>query len=217
MGWCNPSFRRGSCENADARGLDRFAPRLIEQAGVHAEVAVPIFARQAEYLADFVTTSKQLVQLAGAAPAEKYSWRPPPGVRSVSEVYVHIASGNYLLTAMAGAPLPSTYVAKPTMDVRSMLEAIRGLERSVVDKDKMVAMLQASLDGVRDNFGKLRPEDLERAADFFGPKTTVRRIYLRIFAHDNEHRGQSIGYARMIGVVPPWSNQKVVRLDENPA
>jgi hypothetical protein len=39
--------------------------------------------------------SKQLVDLANAIPADKYSWRPAPGVRSVSEVFMHIAVSNY--------------------------------------------------------------------------------------------------------------------------
>jgi hypothetical protein len=35
--------------------------------------------------------SRQLIALAEAIPADKYSWRPGPGVRSVSEVLMHIA------------------------------------------------------------------------------------------------------------------------------
>jgi len=38
--------------------------------------------------------SSQLVALADAIAAEKYSWRPAPGVRTVSEVFMHIALAN---------------------------------------------------------------------------------------------------------------------------
>jgi uncharacterized damage-inducible protein DinB len=34
---------------------------------------------------------------------------------------------------------------------------------------------------------------------------TVDGMYLRIIVHDNEHMGQLIAYARMNGIVPPWS------------
>jgi len=34
---------------------------------------------------------------------------------------------------------------------------------------------------------------------------TVDGIYLRIIIHANEHMGQLVAYARMTGVVPPWS------------
>jgi hypothetical protein len=39
--------------------------------------------------------SRLLVSLAEAIPADKYGWRPEPGVRSVSEVLMHIAQSNY--------------------------------------------------------------------------------------------------------------------------
>ena len=38
--------------------------------------------------------SSQLVALAEAFPAEKFAWRPAPGVRSTSEVFMHIAIAN---------------------------------------------------------------------------------------------------------------------------
>jgi hypothetical protein len=49
---------------------------------------------------------KKLVTLAEATPQEKYGWRPAPGVRSVSEVYMHIAGGNYFLATFVGAKMP---------------------------------------------------------------------------------------------------------------
>jgi hypothetical protein len=33
----------------------------------------------------------------------------------------------------------------------------------------------------------------------------VDGMYLRIIIHDNEHMGQLVAYARMNGIVPPWS------------
>jgi uncharacterized damage-inducible protein DinB len=38
-----------------------------------------------------------------------------------------------------------------------------------------------------------------------GRDATVDGMYLRIIIHDNEHMGQLVAYARMTGVVPPWS------------
>ena len=40
--------------------------------------------------------SRQLVGLAEAIPAEKFGWRPATGVRSVSEVLMHIALANFI-------------------------------------------------------------------------------------------------------------------------
>ncbi len=43
--------------------------------------------------------TQQLIALAEATPEEKFSWRPAPGVRSTSEVYMHIAEANFGLLA----------------------------------------------------------------------------------------------------------------------
>ena len=41
--------------------------------------------------------------------AKKYGWRPGLGVRSVSEVYVHVAASDFILLAMVGEPWPKAY------------------------------------------------------------------------------------------------------------
>src|SRR3984957_17243760 len=51
--------------------------------------------------------SRQLIALAEATPAEKFSWRPAPGVRSVSEVYMHIALANFYLLSVTGPKMPA--------------------------------------------------------------------------------------------------------------
>jgi uncharacterized damage-inducible protein DinB len=171
--------------------------------------AQPATAFQREYLEDFANTSKQLVQLAGAIPADKYGWRPGPGVRSVSKVYVHISSANFLLLAATGVKPPSEYYpnADPSAKdpIRALYQRHLDLEKLITAKEPVTRILQASLDAVRDQFSKLTASDLDKPVSFFGEQTTVRRIYLRIFAHDNEHMGQLIAYARVNGVVPPWS------------
>ncbi len=44
---------------------------------------------------EFRMAGRQIITLAEAIPADKFGWRPGPGVRSVSEVLMHTASGNY--------------------------------------------------------------------------------------------------------------------------
>jgi len=166
-----------------------------------------------EYLGDFAETCKHLDQLSQATPANKYAWRPAAGVRSVSEVYVHIANGNFLLLSLTGVKLPSEYFpnlpvdAKGKPDMQAVFKRMGELEKTVSDKDAVTRMLKSSLDEVRNRFSQLTAAELDQSADFFREKTTVRRIYLRIFAHVNEHYGQSIAYARVNGIVPPWSQK----------
>jgi uncharacterized damage-inducible protein DinB len=166
---------------------------------------------KAEYLNEFDATSKHLLQLADAMPADKYGWRPGPGVRSVSEVYVHIATANFLLLGLTGQKLPPEYypdikpTAKGEPDLKAIFARTEELEKTITNKDQVAQMLKTSIDAVRSQFSNATQADLDKPTTFFGQKTTVRGIYLRLLAHLNEHYGQSVAYARVNGVVPPWS------------
>src|ERR1700734_989108 len=46
------------------------------------------------------------------APHKKYSYRPPEGVRSTGEVFLHIALANYNIPSLMGPPLPAGFDAK---------------------------------------------------------------------------------------------------------
>src|SRR5712692_3130231 len=69
--------------------------------------AAPATGFRAEFLADWDDFSKKLVSLAEAMPAEKFTWRPNPQVRSVSEIYMHIAGGNFSFPRAVGMPPPA--------------------------------------------------------------------------------------------------------------
>ena len=55
--------------------------------------------------ANGVTFPRELIGLAEATPADKFSWRPAPGVRSTSEVYMHIAIANFYLLSVTSTKL----------------------------------------------------------------------------------------------------------------
>src|SRR4029077_831019 len=61
---------------------------------------------RADFLHDLDEIRKRMVALPEAGPADKYDWRPAPGVRSISEVYMHIAGGNYVLASFVGMKAP---------------------------------------------------------------------------------------------------------------
>ena len=136
--------------------------------------------------------SRQLVALAEAIPAEKYSWRPGPGVRSTSEVFKHIALANFWLLSVTGPPMPS--------DIKS-----DSMEKTVTAKPEVIEWLKRSLDAVKNAHAGVKPGDLQRKVKIVNRDATVDGVYLRIIVHANEHMGQLIAYARMNGIVPPWS------------
>ena len=148
----------------------------------------------AGYDGELKHVTNQLLALAEATSADKFTWRPSPGVSSTSEVYLHIAAANFYYLSMVG---------KQTMPA----EMKPGFEKSVTAKADVISWLKRSLDAARDARATETPKELERKAEFVGRSTTADAIYLRLIIHCNEHMGQLVAYARMTGVTPPWSKE----------
>ena len=140
---------------------------------------------------EFEHAASQLTQLAEAIPADKFGWRPGAGVRSIAEVCMHVAIGNHFLLGQAGA--------KPAADLSKLGKEP---EKGITDKAGVIKFMKESFDAVRAGV-----PTLDRAADrkFFGKAVKTDDVLLRLLVHNHEHMGQLIAYARMNGVVPPWS------------
>jgi uncharacterized damage-inducible protein DinB len=143
-------------------------------------------------LRQIVAAQEKLIALAEAMPADKYGWRPGEGVRSVGEVYMHVASANFWLPTFWGAKVPAG------VDPRT-------LEKEGADKAKTVAALKQSFDFVHQAIDAEPESELHKPIKIFGRDAVVVEAMLGIATHDHEHLGQAIAYARMNGVVPPWS------------
>jgi uncharacterized damage-inducible protein DinB len=142
------------------------------------------------YDGEWSHVSRQLLALAEATPAEKFSWRPAPGVRSIGEVYMHIAIANFYLLSVTGPKEPAVEVS---------------MEKTVTAKADVIDWLKRSLDAVATARAHLKPADYQHKVSIDNKVVTVDGMYLRIIVHANEHMGQSVAYARMNGIVPPWS------------
>ena len=143
------------------------------------------------YDGEWKHVSEQLIALAEATPAEKFAWRPAPGVRSTSEVYMHIVTANFYLLSYTGPKMPA--------DMKE------GMGKSVTSKAEVIDWLKRSLDAVKTAHLAVKPADLKRKVKVNGRDATVDGMYLRIIVHANEHMGQLVAYARVNGIVPPWS------------
>jgi uncharacterized damage-inducible protein DinB len=143
------------------------------------------------YEGEWNHVSGQLIALAEATPPEKFTWRPATGVRSTSEVYMHIVRANFLMLKAIGSKMPPDFTD--------------GIEKTVTSKADVVQWLKRSLDAVKEAHAAETPADLQRKTNIFKIDATVDGIFLRIIVHNNEHMGQLVAYARMTGVVPPWS------------
>jgi uncharacterized damage-inducible protein DinB len=145
------------------------------------------------YDGEWKHVSQQLIALAEATPPEKFTWRPAPGVRSTSEVYMHIVDANFYLLSITGPKMPADLTEE--------------MEKTVTSKPEVIAWLKRSLEAVKTAHAAETPTDLSRKVKIYDRDATVDGMYLRIIVHANEHMGQLIAYARMTAVVPPWSKQ----------
>jgi len=147
---------------------------------------------RSEVLAEVMIQQDKFVRLAEAVPAEKYTWRPAADVRSFAEVFLHVSAANFNVYKLVGTPPPAG------LD-------IKGLEKSTTDKAKVIATLKDSFAHARKAITSMPDADLDKSLDWFGGKNTERGVLLFVTRHAAEHLGQSIAYARFIGVVPPWT------------
>lgn len=152
---------------------------------------------QSEMLADLGDLRDKYLRLADAMPESAYGWRPEEGVRSVSEVYMHIVAANIgIVTSVLQVPPPA--LADPAWYDFQNAE-------SITDKMTISEALAASFDYVAEVVQNSSDGRMQEAVDLFGEETSVRGALLLVITHCHEHLGQSIAYARMNGVTPPWS------------
>jgi len=163
---------------------------LLSSVAVQAQNAPAAGTYNAEAMAVLEEQQSKIVSLAEAVPQAKYAWAPAKGVRSNAQVYLHIAMVNYVIADFLGVKPPAGFAAK-------------GFEGSTTDKAKIVEQLKSSFDYLKQAFRASTVD--EKHVKFFGSDVTTRDAILRTLSHNGEHMGQAIAYARMNGIVPPWT------------
>jgi len=161
-----------------------------------------------EFLWELEIAERQIVALAECIPAQQYDWGPVAQARSFSEVLVHVATGNFMLLDVIGGAAPADLYAQVPADgdarFRGLIHRNDELAASIREKEALVGLLKRSLHAVSKSLGKAGDDELNRHVNFFAEETTVRRVYLRLLAHTDEHMGQMIAYLRFNKIEPPW-------------
>jgi uncharacterized damage-inducible protein DinB len=148
---------------------------------------------QKETSGSLAFVSDQVMQLANAIPADKYSWAPKAGVRSVAEVCAHIISGNYMFASKLGAKIPAGV-------------KMETIEKDLKTKDAIAAELKRSFETITTAIKNTKDASLATKVEFpFPGEYTQMSAILIAYGHSNEHLGQLIAYARMNDITPPWS------------
>ncbi len=149
--------------------------------------------------ASLMTLQDEMMSLAKAMPAEKYSFAPSAaifvpsqktsyeGVRSFGAMIVHVAQANYYYAGTASG-------LKPDADMKAL--------GALTDKDKIVAALADSFAFSHKAMGMLTT-----ANAFEGVRGMQTRASAAagLIAHGFDHYGQLAEYLRMNGIVPPAS------------
>jgi uncharacterized damage-inducible protein DinB len=186
-------------------------------AGAKAQMVMPsdsasvIDARSAahlrdSYMKDLDSLHVKVLALATAIPADKYAWRPGSGVRSVSEVLMHIASEWYVFTPMSVASAaPPDFVPATTTPAerRAAMNAKLKAMETTTNKDAVLAELNQSWTYCKSRLTSADPSLLTGKYKPWGVPLDDAAFIMAGDLH--EHLGQLIAYSRMLGVKPPWS------------
>ena len=164
--------------------------------------ATPAFGARGEFLEEVAFYEQRYTRLAEAIPAEKYSWRPGEGVRSIGEVFAHIVIANYGIPRAFSTQPPAGFDAK-------------SIQAAAADKAKIAQLLKDSFAHFRQAILAIN-DDMDKPQKMFGRQTTVRGAFIMITGHFGEHLGQSIAYARVNGITPPWT-EEAQRQEQKPA
>jgi uncharacterized damage-inducible protein DinB len=153
---------------------------------------------RAEFLEEISYYEQRYTRLADVIPAEKYSWRPGEGVRSIGEVFAHIATANYGIARALGTQPPAG------LDFKA-------IQAAATDKSKITQLLRDSFAHFQQAIRTIPNTDMDKSQKMFGRDTTVRGAFIMITGHFGEHLGQSIAYARVNAITPPWTEEALQR------
>lgn len=146
----------------------------------HKEPPADIMPLHNQYLGWVVTAAEQ-------TPVAEYSFKPTPEVRSLGQIFGHVANSNYMFCSGAkGEKNPNT----TDYEKGTKAEIVAGLKAAV-----------AYCNGVYE-WANAHPHD-ERT--FFGQKGSVTWVLAFNLAHNSEHYGNVVTYMRLKGHVPPSS------------
>ena len=131
-----------------------------------------------------------VIRSAEKVPEDLYSFRATPEVRSMAELFGHVADAMFsMCSTAAGTKPPRT-----------------GIEKVVTAKPALIAVLKEGVaycntvyDGMTDQRGST-----ETVPFYFGPTPRLSVLYF-VVTHTYEHYGNLVTYMRLKNIVPPSS------------
>lgn len=150
-------------------------------------------AEIAELLDELRISRAYTVEVAGAMPQARYSYRPHRESRSFGQQMVHIGESM--------AALYELFIEEKEQPTRAFSEAGR---EPVPPKSEVLAQLRRAYEYVETAAARLQPAALDKVVKTFGDREmTKRRVFRFMLDHATHHRSQSIVYLRINGVRAP--------------
>lgn len=124
-----------------------------------------------------------------AMPADGYTFKATPEVRTFAQQMLHLAGANYMFSASASGKTPPAE-ANAEKAVTPTKEAVT---KAVMDSyDYAISIIQAT-----------PADEMAQEITLFKMKTTKGLAFAKAFEHQTHHRGQTTPYLRLKGVTPP--------------
>jgi uncharacterized damage-inducible protein DinB len=163
-----------------------------QTADATADHTAPSYDLKGQSLVDLQVVQKKFVDLANAVPADKFNWRPSADSRSFAEVFLHVSGERYQILALGGTEPPAGFDGKT-------------YEKSTTDRAKIVEELNKSWEFTQKAINGMTNADFARAIPKLGPQANAGDVIYILVADAHEHLGQVVAYARVNGIVPPWT------------
>lgn len=173
------------------------AARLAAQAAERVPDRASAIEVRKQFMDDLDTLHTKFVALAQAFPADKYSWRPAPGVRSVGEVFMHVASEFYVYTPMSFGGARSPVIPKGDEPMKKF--------EAMSTKPEVLKHLNDGFAYAKSTVNGLDPASLTGKLKIFGGEYNILETSYGMAGDMHEHLGQLIAYARANGIKPPWT------------
>jgi uncharacterized damage-inducible protein DinB len=186
----------GLLVSVSAAATERNRQEQQGQTSASTDKTAPSYDMKAQALVDLQQLQKKYTDLAQAIPADKYTWRPEAGTRSVSELFLHVAGANYGIPTMMSGTAPAAGYQR------------EGFEKSTTDKAKIVEQLNKSFVYAMAAVQKMSNADFAKPEKKLGPDANDGDVIYILVTHNHEHLGQSIAYARVNGITPPWTEEE---------
>jgi uncharacterized damage-inducible protein DinB len=154
--------------------------------------SAPSYDMKAQALLDMERVQKKFVDLANAMPADKFAWKPAEDTRSFAEVLTHVAGERYQILRLMGATPPADFNGKT-------------FEKSTTNKAQIIAELNKTWAFTKQTISGMSNADFAKLLPKLGPQANAGDVVYILVADAHEHLGQAITYARVNGVVPPWT------------